>query len=58
LSYKKDDKSAWVASEPISDLAFIEINLFLQRPGGSVVEYTSLIDVRNNKRANAVLPNL
>jgi prepilin-type N-terminal cleavage/methylation domain-containing protein len=58
LRYKKDDESAWVASEPISDLAFIEINLFLQRPGGSVVEYTSLIDVRNNKRANAVLPNL
>jgi prepilin-type N-terminal cleavage/methylation domain-containing protein len=58
LSYKKDDESVWSAGESINDLAFIEINLILERPGGSEVEYNSLIDVRNNKRANAVLPNI
>jgi hypothetical protein len=58
LSYKRDDESVWSAGEPINDLAFIEINLILERPGGSEVEYNSLIDVRNNKRANAVLPNI
>ncbi|GAU08961.1 prepilin-type N-terminal cleavage/methylation domain-containing protein [Desulfoplanes formicivorans] len=58
LSYKKEDESNWVVSDSINDLAFIEMTLILARPDGSDVEYVSLIDVRNNHRANAVLPNL
>jgi hypothetical protein len=58
LSYKTENLTAWNVTDGINDLAFIEVTLILARPDGSDVEYVSLIDVRNNHRANAVLPNI
>lgn len=58
LTYQKEDESGWVATDDISELAFIEMTLILARPDGSEVEYVSLVDVRNNNQANAVLPNI
>jgi hypothetical protein len=58
LSYKTENLTAWNITDGINDLAFIEVTLILARPDGSDVEYVSLIDVRNNHRANAVLPNI
>lgn len=56
LAYKKDNGALWNTASSIKDLAYIEILLVLKKTDGSDIEYKTILDIRNNKRANAVLP--
>lgn len=57
LSYKENDGASWT-SGVLSDLAYIEIVLVLKKSDASNVEYRTFVDMRNNHRANAILPDI